>query len=97
MAPYRGDVATAAPSVQYRSQPALPLPLAELVFFGVLADTPFTTVSFTLPRTFGTSNATGFDAMLFGQAPAPVPEPGTLALFALGAVGIALARRRRSS
>lgn len=32
-----------------------------------------------------------------GCAQAPVPEPGTLALFSLGMLGMGLARRRRSS
>jgi hypothetical protein len=78
--------------------PQLPFP-APAIFFGLMSDTPFTTVTFT-----GTAlgDRIGLDSVRFGMAstlpaanPAAVPEPISIAVFGgLLAVGGLVARRR---
>jgi hypothetical protein len=63
-------------------------------FFGVISDTPFTRVRLINPA--GADNdGIGVDDIIVGHfAPAAVPEPGSLLLAGVGAVGVAAARRR---
>jgi hypothetical protein len=46
-------------------------------------------------KAFAYETTPGAD-ILAGQTVSPIPEPSTLALLALGSVGLAIARRRRS-
>jgi hypothetical protein len=57
-------------------------------FFGVISDTPFTTVRLINPP--GTAgDAVGVDDITIGQkAVAAVPEPSSLTLFGLGGLGL---------
>ena len=45
----------------------------------------------------GGAGMTGFNAELTDPPPAPMPEPGTLALFGLGLAGLGFARRRKAA
>ncbi|MCG8590699.1 MAG: PEP-CTERM sorting domain-containing protein [Proteobacteria bacterium] len=57
------------------------------IFFGLIADAPFTTLTFGWSNI---SNTVGFDDLVYSA----VPEPGTAALVGLGLAGVALRRRR---
>jgi hypothetical protein len=68
------------------------------LFFGYInTDNPFTTVQFF--NTVGNSDAFGFDDFTIGrveQVVSPVPEPASMAIFAvLGSIGLIGVRRRR--
>jgi hypothetical protein len=59
-------------------------------FFGVVSDTPFTTVTFRAIE----GEAAGLDNISFANAPSAVPEPTSIALVASGLAGVLLRRRR---
>lgn len=61
-------------------------------FFGWISTTPITTVTVS-----GSSEFNSLDNFIVGaaDAPAPAPEPGTLALLALGAAGLMRRRKQR--
>ena len=66
-------------------------------FFGVISDTPFSTVTVDLN---GSVTNVGFDALAFGIAappPAPVPEPATWAIMIAGFGLVGAAMRRRNA
>jgi hypothetical protein len=68
------------------------------LFLGLFDDTStFTTVTFSDTAVNG--DGIGFDRLqsgLVSSAPPVVPEPGTIALLAVAAAGLAIARRRRN-
>ena len=66
-------------------------------FFGIVSDTPFTGMTFTIGPPVGDAewNRLSFDNFVFSLAE-PVPEPGSsLLLFSMGLVGLVGAARRR--
>lgn len=60
-------------------------------FFGITSSSAFSSISITTANLY-----TAFDDLTFGAA-AAVPEPGTIALCALGLVGFAASRRKSAS
>jgi hypothetical protein len=67
----------------------LSAPTSQYSFFGLVSDDSFNSV------TMNTANAfTAFDNVSFGDA-AEVPEPSTLAIFALGVLGLASRRFKK--
>ena len=63
-------------------------------FFGIVSDTPFTSVSFTEPG-LAQGDGLAFDQTTFSLAAAAVPEPATLGLFMAGLLFLRGARRSR--
>lgn len=65
-------------------------------FFGLISDTAFTTVTLQHVAKGGVLNDMSMDNVRFSQfdSPAPIPEPGTLALLGIGLAGLVLLRRR---
>jgi hypothetical protein len=61
-------------------------------FFGVTSDSPITSIAFSTGNAF-----TAFDNVSVGNAVSSVPEPGSLAMFGLGALGLLAARRKKSA
>jgi hypothetical protein len=57
-------------------------------FFGLASDTPFSTIEFR-GVTGGLSDGFGMDNVAFGGSAMAVPEPSSLALLGLGALGVA--------
>ncbi len=67
-------------------------PASAYSFFGVTTDAPISSISFSTANDF-----TAFDNVSVGTAVSSVPEPTSLAMFGLGAVGLLLAARRKKS
>lgn len=62
-------------------------------FWGFVSDTPF--ASTLLSLTSGPADGFGIDNVVYAGQSTAVPEPGTLAIMALGLVGLGVTRRRR--
>ncbi|WP_253717404.1 PEPxxWA-CTERM sorting domain-containing protein [Sphingomonas sp. AP4-R1] len=82
------------------TQVALPIAAEDglISFFGVQSTEAFTSVTFRgiVPANSSTYESVGIDNVLFGGAPAAVPEPASWAMFigGFGLIGGALRRRR---
>jgi len=72
------------------------LPHGNLLFFGVIDDTPFTSLTFTSDRI----DPFAIDHLVYGTTPLSsqaVPEPSSLALMGLGIGAFIMSRRRRAA
>jgi hypothetical protein len=65
--------------------------LPDLAFFGLVSDTPFSSLVLTGPAI----DVYNLDDVQFGRTPTPVPEPASIALAAFGLAAATLRRRRR--
>ena len=64
-------------------------------YFGLIADTPFTSVTF-IPSNH--NDGIYFDALHYGQADVrAVPEPGSCLLLGIAGAGLLAARRKRGA
>ena len=84
-----GDAGTIETNPPFRAS-------GNILYFGVLSDTPFT--EFTITNTVIGGVGTGMDFFVIDKvSTAPVPEPGTIILFSIGAlsiIGIGYRQRR---